>query len=131
MPASPVIRILVVDDFPLVGATIAALLRTEGFEHVDVARGGRQAIEKMQASAYDLVVSDFKMPDIDGRQLFEATRELKFERTRFLIVSAHVAPQDIATIKKWGVDGVLLKPFRSAALKQAIDEIFTDAAVPA
>lgn len=132
MPLSPVMPILVVDDFALVGATIAALLRMEGFEDVEVARGGQQALEKMQAKTYDLVISDLKMPGMDGRELCEAMRrERNLQSSRFLIVSAHLAPSEVGLVRQWGADGVLLKPFRSTALKKAIDEIFAQDQVAA
>ena len=125
MPVSPVMPILVVDDFPLLGATIAALLKMEGFEDVDVAHGGPQALKKIQARTYDLVISDLRMPGVDGLELFEAMRrEHKLERTRFMIVSGHVAPSEVGPIKQQGVDAVLLKPFRPDALKQAIEDVF-------
>ena len=57
--------ILVVDDEPLVAAIIADTLGLEGYE-VDTAKNGREALEKIAARSYDAILSDLRMPELDG-----------------------------------------------------------------
>ena len=64
--SSKLFPILVVDDFPLVAATIAGLLKAEGFQNVEVAHGGSKALEKLERRDYRLVISDLKMPGVTG-----------------------------------------------------------------
>ena len=132
MPVSPQIPILVVDDFLLVAATIAGMLRMEGFEDVAVAHGGAQAIEMMATRTYSLVISDLRMPDVDGLQLLDSiTWQSDVDATRFLLVSGHICPSDIPALKQRGVDAVVLKPFSPASLMQAINDAFVSAAAAA
>jgi DNA-binding NtrC family response regulator len=65
------IRILVVDDEPLVAGLMAEVLAREGHE-VDMTRNGREALDKIAARTEDLVVSDLRMPELDGVGLFRA-----------------------------------------------------------
>lgn len=90
-------RILVVDDEPLVAGLMADVLVTEGHE-VDMARNGREALEKIAARSYDLIVSDLWMPELDGVGLY---RELEQGRPtllgRFVFVSGGTEPPEYAS----------------------------------
>src|SRR2546428_1491191 len=72
--------ILVVEDEPLVAALIADALELEGYE-VETAKNGREALEKIAARAYDLILSDLRMPELDGVGLY---RELERHAPRLL-----------------------------------------------
>lgn len=67
-------RILVVDDEPEVAETLGEILKAEGHSVV-YAESGRVALEGLAAGAFDLVISDLKMPDLDGPGLYNALRE--------------------------------------------------------
>lgn len=67
-------RILVVDDEPHVTRMVQLRLRSAGFE-VDTARNGREATELLAANDYGVVVTDYNMPQMDGRELVEWIRE--------------------------------------------------------
>jgi two-component system chemotaxis response regulator CheY len=119
--------ILVVDDFPLVAATIAGLLRAEGFRHVDVAHGGSAALEKLEGRPYRLVVSDLKMPGVGGLELLKAMRENEHhQKTRFLLITADQSSAVVQDAERAGVDGILSKPFSPERLRGIIDGIFSE-----
>ena len=65
--------ILLVDDDELVRQSMSMLLSHEGFQVV-AANGGREALQKAREQTFDLVVSDVRMPDMDG---FEVVRQLR------------------------------------------------------
>jgi CheY-like chemotaxis protein len=119
------IPILVVDDYPLVAATIAALLRAEGFQAVDVAHDGPNALEKLGQKQYRVVISDLSMPRMNGLQLFAAVRESdSFQGTRFVMVTGHKDSAEIEAAERVGVDAVLVKPLSSEALSDLIHGFF-------
>jgi two-component system, OmpR family, response regulator len=66
-------RILVVDDEPSIVDSVATVLRYEGFD-VDIASSGRAALQKAQDTAFDLIVLDVMLPDLDG---LEVTRRIR------------------------------------------------------
>ena len=74
------ICILVVDDEPLVAAIMADILGLEGYE-VETAKNGREALEKIAARSYDLILSDLQMPELDGVGLYH---ELERQRPSLL-----------------------------------------------
>jgi PAS domain S-box-containing protein len=72
-PAGPHRRILVVDDEPEIADTLAEMLRDAGHT-VETAENGRQALDRLAAGAYDLVMSDLRMPVMDGPAFYSALR---------------------------------------------------------
>ena len=66
-------RLLVVDDEPNLLRAVAACLRTEGYE-VTTARSGRDALASLAESIPDLIISDVRMPGMDGHMLVHRIR---------------------------------------------------------
>jgi CheY-like chemotaxis protein len=64
-------RVLVVEDEPLIAALLTEMLAADGHE-VDAVATGRQALGKIEEHAYDLIVSDLRMPELDGPGLYRA-----------------------------------------------------------
>ena len=112
--------ILVVDDEPLVAGLMADVLVTEGHE-VDIAKNGREALEKIAARSYDLIVSDLRMPELDGVGLY---RELERRRPtllgRLLFVSGTTEPPEYASFLEATHAPVLSKPFRLEDLRRFV-----------
>ena len=112
--------ILVVDDEPLVAGLMADVLVAEGHE-VDMARNGREALEKIAGRSYDLIVSDLRMPELDGVGLY---RELERGRPtllrRLLFVSGTTEPLEYASFLAAPHAPVLSKPFRLEDLQRFV-----------
>jgi len=68
-------KILVVDDYPLVLRRVSEFLRNHGYQ-VDEAANGDQALEKISRENYGLIISDIRMPGIDGLRLLELAKVL-------------------------------------------------------
>ena len=112
--------ILVVDDEPVVAGFMADVLATEGHE-VDMARNGREALEKIAARSYDLIVSDLRMPKLDGVGLY---RELEKGRPtllgRLVFVSGGTELREYASFLEATHAPVLSKPFRLEDLERLV-----------
>lgn len=67
-------RILLVEDEPVIGRLCARILDAEGFD-VDVVPDGRKAIEAVNNNNYDLCISDIRLPEITGIQLYGRLKE--------------------------------------------------------
>ena len=95
--------ILVVDDEPIIAATLAALLADEGYR-VRQAFDGQQALDLIARDPPDLVVTDVMMPHVDGVTLTRALRE-RGDGTPVVLMSAVYADVDIPGVR------FLPKPF--------------------
>ena len=112
------IRVLVVDDEDRFRETLCRLLTLQGMQ-ASAASGGREAVEMLRRSPYDVVVLDVKMPDLPGN---EALPLLKAARpgTEVLVLTGH-ASMDIATeMISQGAADLLLKPCPMDELAGAI-----------
>lgn len=66
-------KILVVDDEELVSGSLKVLLKKEGY-NVTIAKSGTEAIEKVKAADFDLIISDIRMPEMDGIETIKQIR---------------------------------------------------------
>ena len=68
-------KVLVVDDFQGMRTVLRDLVRAMGVQRVDTAANGKDALQKLRASRYDVVVSDFNLgPGLDGQQVLDEAR---------------------------------------------------------
>lgn len=118
-------RLLVVDDEPNLLRAVEACLRAEGFE-VTTARSGTEALVRLAQRVPDLIVSDIRMPGMDGYGLARHLRESP--RTALVpIVFLTAKDQTIDRIEGFraGVDAYLTKPFEPDELVAVINGILS------
>ncbi|MHC4909501.1 MAG: response regulator [Planctomycetota bacterium] len=115
-------RIVLVDDQPLVRNGIASLLRSRGHDVVGEAGDGQEAIEVVRRTAPDLVLMDLRMPVLDG---LSATRLLRTEHPDLKIVVLTVSDdeRDLVEAVKSGAYGYLLKDLEAEQFFEAIDAV--------
>lgn len=118
-------RLLIVDDEPNLLRAVAACLRREGYE-VDTARSGEEALVCVAQRLPDLIVSDIRMPRMDGYAL---ARQLRGNHRTDLIPIVFLTAKDetsdrLAGIRS-GVDAYLTKPFEPDELVAVIENILT------
>ena len=102
-------RILLVEDDLMIGETLSEALMDEAYT-VDWVKDGRQAILTLKVQAYDLVLLDLGLPEIDGMGVLTAIRDAKLE-TPVLILTARDALQDRVKGLDAGADDYVIKPF--------------------
>jgi PAS domain S-box-containing protein len=103
------IRVLVVEDIALNQLLMKTLLDDFGFER-DIAANGKIAIEKLKADAYDVILMDLQMPEMNG---FEATEYIRKElksNIPIIALTADVTTVDLAKCKAVGMNDYIAKP---------------------
>ena len=104
-------RLLIVDDEPNLLRAVAAVLRDEGFE-ISTARNGREALVTIAQNPPDLIVSDVRMPGMDGYSLAKRLRSTaSFALIPIVFLSAKSEIEDRIEGFRSGVDVYLAKPF--------------------
>ena len=112
------IRLLIVDDEQIVGKRLRQIFEKVGYL-VSVFTEGRPALEELQKNAYDIVVTDLKMEDVDGMKILEAARE-KNPGIKVIIITAFAEMETAREAYSKGVFDFITKPFQVDTLKQAI-----------
>ena len=108
-------RILVVDDERSMREMLAILLRREGHE-VAVAENGRTAIDLLNQRPFDLIVSDARMPDVDGLEVLRHARSVN-PAIIAIMVTAYGSPDLIRGVAQLGVNDYVEKPFNTDVLR--------------
>jgi DNA-binding NtrC family response regulator len=103
--------VLVVDDDSLIRSFLNSLLDDEGYE-VSLAGNGLEGLSLLRQRDFDLVVTDMKMPDMDGLELLRLGRGIRPD-TRWVVITAYGAIENAVEAMKMGASDYLTKPFRN------------------
>jgi two-component system, chemotaxis family, chemotaxis protein CheY len=124
--------VLVVDDVAFVRRELKVQLRKLGFDNVDVAENGRQALELMRSGKrYGLVISDWVMAPMDGIELLqEIRRDQDLGQTPFIMITGNIQPEQVVAAKKAGVNSYIAKPFNVVTLKQRLESVLGPLGLP-
>jgi len=118
-------KILIVDDFSTMRRIIKNLLRDLGFMNTEEADDGTTALPMLQTGKFDLLVTDWNMPGMQGIDLLRAVRaDEKLANLPVLMVTAEQKREQIIEAAKAGVNGYIVKPFTAQTLKEKLEKIF-------
>ena len=114
-------KILIVEDDQKMNQGLVHIISKEGYivESVD---SGEKALKKIKDTQFDLVISDFKLPGIDGRQLLKATKKYDAD-ILFVIITAYGTVDTAVCAMKEGAEDYILKPFEMEELRLVIKKI--------
>ncbi len=113
-------RVLVVDDETIMRIVVKTMLEKMGYDVV-LAENGREglALFKEEPAAYDLVILDMIMPELNGRQCFFEMKKLRKDIC-VLLSSGFIQKDDLLAMEKEGLCGLIRKPFQIAELSHVI-----------
>jgi two-component system chemotaxis response regulator CheY len=122
MTEAAALRVLIVDDAALIRTYYRAALEPRGYV-VDEALNGLEALEKLLLQAFDMIIVDVNMPQMDGMTFLKVLRakELPVGATPVLVTTTEAGPQDMAAARAAGANGYLVKPMRQDVLAQYAD----------
>jgi CheY-like chemotaxis protein len=116
-------KIFVVDDDPMIAASIGELLSLEGFS-VGIATDSLDALSRISGnvSGFDILVTDNYMPHLTGIELIQKLRAVGFQG-KIVMYSGDVLPEEVGTFKALGADVILHKPQDMNALVPTIQRL--------
>ena len=95
-----------------------------GFPDVKQAEDGKDALAKLMAGDFDILMTDWNMPNMNGLELTEAVRaDESFKNILILMVTTRNMKEDIVKAIRTGVNGYIVKPFDARTLSAKIKEI--------
>jgi len=119
-------RILVIDDEEIVRISCRKCLTPEGYE-VDVASNGFEGMEMSERNPYDLILTDLKMPDMDGMEFLGKIKERK-PQAKVIMITGYSTAENAARSIEAGAWGYIEKPFTPDTLITAVKEALAPAA---
>ena len=119
-------KIIFVEDSPTMRRIIMNSLNKIGIDDVTEAENGIDALDKMGDASWDMVITDWNMPEMNGEELVKELRSKdQYKDTPILMITTRGMQDDVMTAIKMGVNGYVVKPFTPEILKKKIGEIFT------
>ena len=111
-------RILVVDDYNTMLRILKNLLKQLGFNNVDQAMDGAEALSKLNAEKFDFVISDWNMEPMTGIELLREVRASdNLKHIPFIMITAESKTENVIAAKQAGVSNYIVKPFNAETLK--------------
>jgi len=114
-------RVLVVDDEPKLGKLVSEALALDGHA-VTRAGGGRAALAELQKEAFEIVVADLRMPDVDGLAVLQAARA-RIPPAEVILMTAHATAESAVAAMKAGAADYLIKPFAFEELRLRVQRL--------
>ena len=114
-------RVLVVDDEPKLGRLVSEALALDGHV-VTRAGGGRAALAELQKEAFEIVVADLRMPDVDGLAVLQAARA-RIPPAEVILMTAHATAESAVAAMKAGAADYLIKPFAFEELRLRVQRL--------
>lgn len=117
-------KVLAVDDSATMRRIIKNQLKQSGVEDVDEAENGRQALALLARGRYDLLITDWNMPEMCGLELVIEVRKTEpIKKMPILMITTVSAKEDIVTALKAGVNNYVVKPFDAATLQAKVSQL--------
>ena len=119
-PRGDKLRVMVLDDEPIVGKRLRQALTKHGFE-VEVFEDPRQAIARLGKAQFDIVVTDLRMEEVDGIQVLEFITS-NCKDTRVILITGYATVEVAREALVKGAFDFIAKPFKPRDLRAAINK---------
>ncbi len=114
-------RLLVVDDEESIREMLHDTLHEAGSYDVDTASDGRMALQKLCSSSFDLVITDLRMPEMDGARLLDITRH-EFPDIPVVVITGYARLETAIEALRLGAANFITKPFRLVEILDVVDK---------
>ncbi len=120
------LRVLVVDDSRMARNHLGRVLQQIGIENIDFAEDGQEGIQRLEEAAYDLVVTDYNMPVMDGEAMINHIRQSPdYSHTPIMMVTSEDESR-LASVRQAGVSAICDKPFEVNQVRQLLISLLED-----
>lgn len=118
------IRVLIVDDEPFIRQGLGLLIdwKKYGYMVTGEAANGKEAIELLENNSYDLIITDIKMPEVNGIELIEWVRKSNLKNIKIIVLSGYYEFEYAKKAIKYNVTDYILKPIQRDELINVLME---------
>ena len=118
-------KVLIVDDFATMRRILRNILKQIGFTNITEADDGSTALKELKKEKYDLILSDWNMPEMPGIDLLNAIRaDDELKGIPFVMITAEAQKDNIVGAVKAGVSSYIVKPFTAETISDKLKKVF-------
>jgi len=119
------LKILVVDDFASMRRTVRTILKEIGFVNISEAEDGVQALSQLKSDKYEVLITDWNMPKMDGITLVRMIRaDAGLKDMVIIMVTAEAEKDHVLEAIKMGINDYIVKPFTAEVLQKKLEKVF-------
>lgn len=119
-------RFLIVDDSSTMRRMISNTLNGIGYADITMAEDGLDALDKMKQQQFDIILTDWSMPRMNGLEFLKVAQTLEgYQHIPIVMVTAEGGKQEVITAIKEGARDYIVKPFTAQVLKDKIQAIIS------
>jgi two-component system chemotaxis response regulator CheY len=127
-PMDKSMNVLIVDDYKTMLRIIRNLLKQIDFHNVEEASDGTDALAKLRAGNFGLVISDWNMAPMTGLELLQEVRQDgRLKSLPFIMITAESKTENVVAAKAAGVSNYIVKPFNAETLRDKIEKVLAHA----
>jgi two-component system chemotaxis response regulator CheY len=116
-------KFLIVDDSPTMLRIIRNALKEIGYDEVEEAEDGQEAMNMLESVSPDFVITDWNMPNMNGVDLAKNIRNHpEYGRVPILMITTRGMKEDVKTAMKADVDNYIVKPFEPEVLDEKVED---------
>ena len=113
------VNVPVIKDYVTILQFIRIFLRQTGFKNISEANNSEEALEKLRTGYYRLVISDWNMSSMSGRELVEGLRaDAALAHLHFMLLTTKGNAEKVLAVKAAGADNYIVKRFKAARLER-------------
>ena len=121
------LEVLVVDDSSMARKHISRVLNGLGIERISEAKDGREAVDAIASKYFDLVVTDYNMPNMDGKELVDHIRTASNQASiPVLMVTSEENESRLAAVQQAGVSAICDKPFETSVVRDLVQRALSE-----
>ena len=121
-------NVLIVDDYKTMLRIIRNLLKQLDFNNVEEASDGQEALSKLRAGHFGLVISDWNMEPMTGLDLLKEVRaDARLKTLPFIMITAESKTENVVAARAAGVSNYIVKPFNAETLREKIEKVMAHA----
>jgi two-component system chemotaxis response regulator CheY len=122
------LEVLVVDDSSMARKHISRVLKSLGIERISIAHDGQEAVAMIAHHYFDLVVTDYNMPNMDGKELIDHIRTASNQAgIPVLMVTSEENQSRLAAVQQAGVSAICDKPFETHVVRDLVQKALSEA----
>ena len=116
---------LIIDDFATMRKILTNFLKKLGYTNITEAENAELGWDLIQKQDFDLVISDYNMPEMNGLELLTKIRQdARLQNQKFIMLTAETDRDILISTRKLHIDGYILKPFTIEVIEEKINSIF-------
>jgi two-component system, chemotaxis family, chemotaxis protein CheY len=128
MAVDKAMNVLIVDDYKTMLRIIRNLLKQIDFNNVEEASDGADALTKLRAGNFGLIISDWNMAPMSGLELLQEVRQdSRLKSLPFIMITAESKTENVVAAKQAGVSNYIVKPFNAETLRDKIEKVLAHA----